>query len=433
MGWLLWGTAPVGYAISQPGQALHDACAKGDAREVGRLLEAGADPNLPISGRACCYSVNEWPINTATTQGDVGIVRMLLDHGAKIDKPDSEGLKPIHLAAQSGNLEMVKLLLSRGAGIHSPSGYSKSTETPLESACISGDLAMVKYLVAQGASPAKSADCLSCAARSQKQEVVLFLLEHGARISASGESPVVAATDKGDLAMVKLLVKHGAALNAKEKDGWSSIHTASRSGNAELVAYLLDHGANANLPIQSKQTDYSQNGYRPLHFAANGAVTKLLLDHGAEVNRQAKDGKTPLHLAKDPESVQLLLDHGARVDLRDGAKQQPLHSLASEYGTKPESIRALLRHGASLDTTDYDDKTALDEAAFWGRTEAAQTLIECGARPTAVTMEAAIRSKSLPIVLLLVSHGVEVPADARAQWPELAKKLTPLKRSRPEK
>ena len=55
------------------------------------------------------------------------------------------------------------------------------------------------------------------------------------------------AAQSGNAEIVKLLLEHGAEVDAKNKYGESALHVAARSGNAEIVELLLTHGADLTL------------------------------------------------------------------------------------------------------------------------------------------------------------------------------------------
>ncbi|CAM9662177.1 unnamed protein product, partial [Phaeothamnion confervicola] len=56
------------------------------------------------------------PLLLACQAGDLALVRLLLDAGAKIDVRDASGTTPLHVAAMVGGLPMVRLLVQRGGG-----------------------------------------------------------------------------------------------------------------------------------------------------------------------------------------------------------------------------------------------------------------------------------------------------------------------------
>lgn len=75
--------------------------------------------------------------------------------------------------------------------------------------------------------------------------------------------------------------------------GFTPLHCAAESGKKEMVALLLDKGADINARNDIQNT--------PLHEAAwhgHLETVKFLLEKGANPNLTAVDGKTPLALAK---------------------------------------------------------------------------------------------------------------------------------------
>ena len=96
-----------------------------------------------------------------------------------------------------------------------------------------------------------------------------------------------------------------------DKTGRQPIHAAAAHGHADLVAWLIDHGADADSP--------GLWGHRitALHLAARAGhrgVAEVLLDRGADVMARDRDGRTPLELAKangHADLADLLGEHGA--------------------------------------------------------------------------------------------------------------------------
>ena len=59
--------------------------------------------------------------------------------------------------------------------------------------------------------------------------------------------------------MVQVLLGQGAELNAKDKNGWLSLHYAAKSGFLSTVKLLVDNG--------SPTTSQTLEGYIPLWYA----------------------------------------------------------------------------------------------------------------------------------------------------------------------
>jgi len=100
-------------------QAFSLAAKKGDERAVLRML--AIDPSLARtpwtvwmqSGRPPSERL---PLNGAATAGQVGVARILLDHGAAIEGKDETGATPLILALRGlERADIVQLLLERGA------------------------------------------------------------------------------------------------------------------------------------------------------------------------------------------------------------------------------------------------------------------------------------------------------------------------------
>lgn len=85
--------------------ALMMAALKGHADLVQRLIARGADVNKP--GWA--------PLHYAATQGELPIIRMLLEAHAYIDTESPNGTTPLMMAAHYGTSDAVRLLLEAGA------------------------------------------------------------------------------------------------------------------------------------------------------------------------------------------------------------------------------------------------------------------------------------------------------------------------------
>jgi len=111
-----------------------------DAEKVLVVLKNGADPNLyGFGGRNCTA------LKYAIDFGDVEILKVLIEHGAKYDRQD---ILPDLVALGPDGADKVKLLLEAGADVNeeTPGGY-----TPLIIAAGRGYTEIVKVLLEAGA------------------------------------------------------------------------------------------------------------------------------------------------------------------------------------------------------------------------------------------------------------------------------------------
>lgn len=86
------------------------------------------------------------------------------------------------------------------------------------------------------------------------------LLAHGADVtlpSLAGLTPLMAAVQLSDLDAVRLLHSYFAPLDAVDETGASALSIAISQRSVELVGYLLQAGANANLlPVVTRNPAY---------------------------------------------------------------------------------------------------------------------------------------------------------------------------------
>ncbi|ELR16936.1 ankyrin repeat-containing protein, partial [Acanthamoeba castellanii str. Neff] len=169
------------------------------------------------------------------------------------------------------------------------------------------------------------------------------------------ETPLHVAAYYGHSACVELLLKYGASVKAKTAD--------SRTSNLESVRLLVEAGADIN--PQDKDGDF------PLSLAAgydHTDVISYLLEKGASVNCQStKDGESALHKAAwlgCVDSIELLCQKGAEVDIK-----------SKSYAATP-----LSKHGADVNLPNKYDTTPLYAACGLYSDDVAEVLLASGAR-----------------------------------------------------
>lgn len=216
------------------------------------------------------------------------------------------------------------------------------------------------------------------------------------------------AARKGNVGMMKSLLRRGVNINVMDLDGNMLLHHAARIGHVKLMTILLDAGADVNCQIGAcaQVNCEDHEGETPLHVAGrtgSSEVIKLLLDRGAHVNALDKGGTTPLHWAAymgQLGTVKILLEAGADVNIRNHGGTSALmmammrHRLAPAFfgGRHVKEIpmdrvvgitKLLLAAGADLKPMDSTGRTALHWAARHGYTEAVKVLLAAGADPDA--------------------------------------------------
>ena len=127
---------------------------------------------------------------------------------------------------------------------------------------------------------------------------------------------MIRAAKRGSVDLVESLLQADPALiGARDKDGSTPLHCATWKGHQAVVELLLRSGADVNAHNQN-----SHWGTTALHAAAHAnqaAMAQLLIEHGADVNAKDMEGRTPLfHTAfhQAAAAAKVLKENGARSD-----------------------------------------------------------------------------------------------------------------------
>ena len=218
-----------------------------DREGLQLLLAAGADPN-EVNERG------ETALHWAIWRGrSAAVIEALLDAGAALEARRKDGRTPYALAVQSGQTAVAKLLETRGA----------NTElSPLDrfiGACESADAGELERLLREApvlAGFAESERLLTDLAMSHRTAAVRALLAAGMPVdarAANGATALHWACWKGYADLAKLLLDHGASLNAEDDEfhgtppGWfghGAQNCCEDGGDyAEVARVLIAAGA----------------------------------------------------------------------------------------------------------------------------------------------------------------------------------------------
>lgn len=121
----------------------------------------------------------------------------------------------------------------------------------------------------------------------------------------------------GDTARLKgHLLSAPDLLNAYSPDGWTPLHLAAAFATTEAVRILIEHGAEVNRC--SKGTQRNTALHACLALSRNATTARLLLSRGADANAKEAGGFTPLMqaaVADRRDLVDLLIAFGANPQL----------------------------------------------------------------------------------------------------------------------
>ena len=269
-------------------------------------------PDLPLD--AVANGQHRSPVFAAIETDNATILEALLAAGASLSATNDKRETPLHAAAARDNEAVVRVLLARGADVDAAIARPKHQlhgRTPLMN--VGNNLSMAKLLLEHGADPflkdGAGMTALSFAEIFGKRTAT-YLRKVMASSPGKGNLGLCDAARAGLADRVQVLLDGGAAVGEKgEVAGRTALHWAVVGGYVDLVRLLLEHGA----PVDARDV----HGNSPLVFARdNPEIVRLLLASGADPNAEAGYGFTTfLCLAgtAKPEVLGLLLDAGANL------------------------------------------------------------------------------------------------------------------------
>ncbi|CAB1102228.1 unnamed protein product [Ectocarpus sp. CCAP 1310/34] len=429
--------------------ALNLAAGRGHIAVVKSLLAAGVNVNLRPA-----YS-DELALDAAFQGGHADIVTTLIQHGAFVDATDSCGCTALFKVSLDTNAALIDKLVAAGAAMN---GIVNATgRTPLHHACMDdcpeanasmlrhgarvdakdddGDTPLhvastvgcsegIRALVQHGADikalTAKGRTPLGLTAEFGCEDATVVLLDAGADVKApadhtDGSAALSLATLSEHVdGTMKILIQHGADVNARNTNGFTALHRAAMYNKVDGIDLLISAGAIIEAPDNHKSTPlavtFREAVYRWKKEHSCGlqdfAAMITLLKHGADpnigniqegcphsllwyfvrcgcpisvfrellaagpnldadTNVQTKRGKTALHMAAEDDNgvcIEALISAGASTNVKDRNGRTPLH-LAT---INP------LHLAAARDQRDFGDSavpTTIDLLLRWGADE----------------------------------------------------------------
>ena len=215
-------------------------------------------------------------------------------------------------AVHSGNIEGIILAVESGIDVNAQDDRGA---TPLHIAAFRGEVEIAEYLLSEGADPTiTNLDGLTALQTAEYVPHAMMVIVMG---QASGidsvmlpdaESTIWDAAREGNLTALEFHLSDDLDVNSRldlKEDpafGGSALHIAIMEFANEAVLYLIERGANVNLPAANDQKG------TPLHWAvkaANDDGVRMLLDAGADRMLPDANGKLPLDiLEKAPQEAE---------------------------------------------------------------------------------------------------------------------------------
>ncbi len=340
--------------------------ATADADVIARCLEAGADSISPVQADARDRG-SLLHIASAHAR-DPAVITALVEAGADASARGASGFTPLHSAARNPTAAAVQALVQAGAD----ASGSRGNQTPLHIAASNPNPEVAAALIETGADVdaregPRGGTPLHFAALNRNPEVAALLLDAGAHVNARE--------------FARTHLPYGMTVNSVDETtrrlgGSTPQHWAAMTNpNPEVLAVLLEAGADPGALAWSSQSDYRWSGnITPLYNAArynhNPEIVATLVAAGADV-----DGR----------GAQLIFHPRGQTTSSPGPHLSPLYLAVRTVG-HPATIEALVRAGANLELTDSDGRTVLHVAAI-GYPAVFPLLLRLGADPEALDAE----------------------------------------------
>jgi ankyrin repeat protein len=277
----------------------------------------------------------------AIHRGAVGDVDRLLKNGLSANLVDAEGTPALMAATLFGNAQMVEVLLQHGAD---PNRSGPSGTTALMWAV--PDAAKVR-----------------------------ILLRHGAKVNARTESErtalLVASGYPGTLDVLRLLLEQGADLRAQDRGGTTALALAVRSGDIQVVRFLVDRGLDPNaLSDAARRAAFARHDLPTAEYL----ITKLSTPTPDVLITAAVWQPLPL--------LRRWIESGAEVNASNPAQyaRTPLLTAVTSEAEGADTLKLLLEHGADPNAPMTEGDSPLDWAVYKGDRAKIEVLLQHGAK-----------------------------------------------------
>ena len=264
---------------------IYIAIREGNVPIVKYLLDHDAHVNL-------IYEYVETLLLEACIFKNYAIVKLLLEKNVNVNLQDSTGFTALMYACKKGSLPIVNLLLDVpdiDVNISTDDGV-----TALLAACLINEPVICKaivFLLLQSLADVNATNInnnfpLLMAAKLGKTEIMNLLLEFGAIVYLNfqdevGYTPLLVACEHNRFDAVKLLLEHNPDMTLTNRSGATALHLVCEDGYNDILKLLLEKDININIPTDNEL------GYTPLMIACQlgrRETIKILLQHNAHVS-----------------------------------------------------------------------------------------------------------------------------------------------------
>ncbi|KAG6613418.1 uncharacterized protein IUM83_04519 [Phytophthora cinnamomi] len=288
-------------------------------RLVGTAADVATTDSAPHTQRFCGWkgfhlsTIGASTLLTATWEGDLGIVELLLEAGQDPDTRDNGGLTPTMMALLRYNVVVMRCVFRNGQAVRRNIVVDCRT---VDSELLQYILNVTKLVLRFGADVnARNQDgysALHYAANGDAFDVARFLLDSDADANAQdqhGKTPLHHCIHEGSLLVANLLVARGADIDMKDENGETPLTLCFKRRSMNMLQIVLNHH---HMVATAQRQDFAADVlFNAVDYGVEEAV-RLIVDGGySSVTVQNAAGETPLHRAmvkRNPQLMEVLVD-----------------------------------------------------------------------------------------------------------------------------
>ena len=393
---------------------IHRAARDGDVKEVERLIKAGADVEVQVNRTGMtALQIAAWANDHSTSlaQKQLEVAKVLIAAGAKVNgqAPGDHKSEALARAAESGSMDLIKYLLANDAEINPRKGHQ-----PLYWALQKKRHDVARLLIEHGADvnahDGRSQPLVSLAGINGDAELVGIMIDKGA--DPHRPEPISSAAVRGRLDVVKMYMSKMTDRQRRRVALEATMESAAASRQLHIVSFLK-----GKVTIRAKQRGDTKALERAVWSGDRALAEKILREEKARPNLWSMAG---LGLVDDLKEE---LQHSRhRVHEMTGpSNYTPLHAAAANG--RVEAARYLLDIGAGPSAPGTYGSTPLHLAAAYGHVELAKLLIDHGAKVSArhvrslyvgaslSPLDAALSRGHFDVMTLLLNSGARIESD----------------------
>ena len=220
------------------------------------------------------------------------IFNLLLENYIDINIQDKNGHTPAHLCVINNRIGFLKMLIRHDVNLKLK---DNDGHTPLYKACLLGRENMISLLL----------------------ENISFDINEE---DNNNESIFMALVRSRNLDLLNKIIVDDSIIDKPNYKGETPLHIACKSGDKEIVSYLLNHNAFIHSKTNQDET--------PIFYAVRGMyldIIDLLLSKGATLDTKSKFGDTAYDLILKPDELSYILEKEEKYGFKEYKTKFPLH------------------------------------------------------------------------------------------------------------